>query len=356
MNGGVYLMNEIVGANHSFCVKKNGFHERVVDVVDIRALGNEAFQEDYVNPRVPCILRGVVETWPAYHKWKKSFFQNELGQVPIRYHHVSNDGHTLDWLKGLPQTKLSDFIDRLDRGETMKHFEVGHPYYDFFGKNPTLLEDVHMRDLEALLPSGKFLGLDRFDSKAWPFVPPNAPQLFIAGPNAVSSGHYDPDHSHTFHWCVWGCKTVKMFAYDESTKEAMKAVCKHNLFETLDDATIAENPILDELEGWSVTLEPGELLFIPSRMWHFFRYEETAMSFVARCRSFNDWARYRDFVEDEQFPITTIPLYSNLWRACERRERTWSGQILASQPRLAKLVTRLFLFAVRVLVRDTKKQ
>ena len=96
-----------------------------------------------------------------------------------------------------------------------------------------------------------------------------------------------------------------MFAYDESTKEAMKAVCKHNLFETLDDATIAENPILDELEGWSVTLEPGELLFIPSRMWHFFRYEETAMSFVARCRSFNDWARYRDFVEDEQFPITT---------------------------------------------------
>ena len=205
-------MHRNVETAQAFAVNKNGFRERTVDVVDICTLGNEAFQEEYVISGVPCILRGVAESWPAYHQWKKSFFQNELGQIPILYHHVSHDGHTLDWLKGLPQTSLSNFIDRLDRGEAVKHFEVGHPYYDFFGKNPALLEDVHLQDLAALLPPGKFLGLDRFDPKGWPFIPPNAPQLFMAGPNAVSSGHYDPDHSHTFHWCVWGNKTVKLFA------------------------------------------------------------------------------------------------------------------------------------------------
>ena len=348
-------MHRNVETAQAFAVNKNGFRERTVDVVDICTLGNEAFQEEYVISGVPCILRGVAESWPAYHQWKKSFFQNELGQIPILYHHVSHDGHTLDWLKGLPQTSLSNFIDRLDRGEAVKHFEVGHPYYDFFGKNPALLEDVHLQDLAALLPPGKFLGLDRFDPKGWPFIPPNAPQLFMAGPNAVSSGHYDPDHSHTFHWCVWGNKTVKLFAYDEATKESMKAICKHNLFETLDDATVAETPLLEKLDGWSTTLVAGDLLFIPSRMWHFFRYEETAMSFVARCRSFDDWTGYREFAEDEQFPLTTIPLYATLWGACERHKRTWTGQFLASQPRLAKLITRLFLFLVRALVRDPKK-
>ena len=80
------------------------------------------------------------------------------------------------------------------------------------------------------------------------------------------------------------------------------------------------------------------------------------MSFVARCRSFDDWTGYREFAEDEQFPLTTIPFYATLWRACERNERTWTGQFLASQPRLAKLITRLFLFLVRILVRDPKKQ
>ena len=258
-------------------------------------------------------------------------------------------------MKGLPVTTVSDLIDRLDRGEAVKHFEVAHPYYDFFGKNPSLLEDLDLKDLDALFPPGKFLGLDRSDSRAWPFVPPYTPQLFIAGANAVSSGHYDPDHSHTLHWCVWGNKTVKMFAYDESTSDAIQAVCKLNLYEALDEETIAENPILEDLEGWSVTLEPGQLLFMPSRTWHFFRYEETAMSFVARCRSFDDWSGYRAFSEDSQSPVCTLAFYAQLWRACERRDRTLVGQILASQPTLSVLLARCFLLFVRVFTRNSGK-
>ncbi|MCH2180277.1 MAG: cupin-like domain-containing protein [Mariniblastus sp.] len=348
-------MSKNVSPDNPVVVNKNRFRERAVDVVDIRELGYEAFREQYVNPLIPCILQGVIESWPAYQKWTKSFFHDELGQLPILYHHVSNDGHTLDWLKGLPRTSVSDLIDRLDRGEAVKHFEVSHPYYDFLGQNPELLEDLDLKDLASLFPSGKFLGLDRTDSKAWPFVPPYPPQLFMAGPNAVSSGHYDPDHSHTLHWCVWGCKTVKLFPYDASTSEAMSKVCKLNIYDTLDEEIIAENPILDHLDGWSVTLEPGQVLFMPSRIWHFFRYEETAMSFVARCRSFDDWSGYRAFSEDQQSPVYLLPFFSELWRACDRRDRTWLGQMMASQPTLLVFLTRCVLFFVRVFSRNLNK-
>ena len=62
-------MHRNVETAQAFAVNKNGFRERTVDVVDICTLGNEAFQEEYVISGVPCILRGVAESWPAYHQW-----------------------------------------------------------------------------------------------------------------------------------------------------------------------------------------------------------------------------------------------------------------------------------------------
>ena len=324
-----------------------GQHEDIhylpVDIISASSMSKDEFAERYVGPSIPCIIEDLVNDWPAYTKWTKSYFTGELGQTPMHYHDIPDASYKSDWEEGIPKTTLGDFIDRIDRGEQIKHFAIAHPYYDFVTTHPTLMSDVCLESFKALLPVSRFYGLDRLDSRFWPWVPPYPPEMFIAGPGSLSPGHYDPDHSHTFHWCVWGHKSVKMFPYVPETSKQLWAVSHLDFSKPFDAGQLEEFPALKGLKGWSVSLMPGQILFLPSRTWHFFKYEETSMSFVARYRSFDSLSLYCDFAEDVQSPVNTIPFYAGLWRKIDHRERTFLGNLLARHERFARRCTQLVL-------------
>ena len=42
------------------------------------------FEEQYVNRAIPVILRGLVETWPAYDLWSTEWFRRELGDEEVQ--------------------------------------------------------------------------------------------------------------------------------------------------------------------------------------------------------------------------------------------------------------------------------
>lgn len=286
--------------------------------------------------------------WPAYHKWNKNYFMEDMGQTPIFFHHQDKYGAELNLSSETTQTHMSDFITRIESGEPIQHFGVSHPLYDFVSTHPILIQDVRPQTLESILPDGRFLGLGRLDSRFWPWVPPYPTQMFIAGAGTRSFGHYDPDSSHTFHWCIWGSKSVKLFPYDTRLVESMWKLKNADLSKTVDPDLLSSLPALKGLKGWSTLLHPGQTLFIPSKVWHFFGYEKTSMSYVIRARSFDSLESYCDFAADVQSPPLVIPYQARMWRKVSFSKRGIQGNLLALFEKPVIFGTSIILTLLRV--------
>ena len=321
-----------------------------VDVISLKSCTRDDFVETYLLAGVPCIVEDLVSDWPAYHKWSKEYFNTILGQTPIYYHQLNDEDPYLNWGRGIRRTHLSDFITRIDRGERIQHFGLAHPLYDFVSIHPDLVRDARPQTIERFLPGSRFFGLGRSDSRFWPWVPPYPPQMYIAGTGSLSAGHYDPDLSHTFHWCIWGKKSVKLFRYDPQRDSCMSQLSRIDISKPLNPAYYSKFPDLRGLKGWSTFVMPGQTLVIPSRMWHFFKYEEVSMSYVVRGRSFDSLESYCDFAKGVQSPTKTIRFYAPLWRMVDFRQRTFLGNLMAIFESPTILFTRLVLKIISLCV------
>ena len=315
--------------NAKSAIKQGSYNYHTVDVVNTKTCSVEEFRARYLEPGIPCVFEDLMADWPAYEKWTKEYFQKDLGDTPI-YYHVQDKHRLVSNLSSeFETTSLGDFIERIEQGEQIQHFGYSHPLYDFVSTHKKLLSDVLPETLERLFPDNRFLGLKRTNPGLWPFVPPYPIQMFIAGRDTRSFGHYDPDTSHTFHWCIWGEKHVKLFPYDADNANSMWLLKDDDLSNEIDPEKLEQFPELRDLQGWATNLQPGQTLFIPTKTWHFFNYVETSMSFVCRARSFGNLAGYNAFVNDVQSPLQTIPNYSKLWRKIPFHKRGITGNLLA---------------------------
>ncbi|WP_176722414.1 cupin-like domain-containing protein [Candidatus Thiosymbion oneisti] len=301
---------------------------RIVDVISLKTCDKAAFCERYLQPGIPCVIEDLVTEWPAFHKWDKDYLKQTCGGTRVFFHHET-EGRT-DFARPATQTTLSDFMVRIENGEPIRFFSPAHPVYDFVAGNPIFTDDVRPRTFAHLLPGGRFIGLDRLDARFWPWLPPFPPQLYVANAGSLSPGHYDEDLSHTFHCCFWGNKSVKLFADDPRSRNAMRYLSDIDLSQPLDSIHLKRHPELAGLSGWSAWLHPGQVLFIPSRMWHWFKYEELSLAYVVRARSFNSWRAYSEFARGPQGPPNTFPTHADLWRRVSWRERGLWGNLLVT--------------------------
>jgi hypothetical protein len=314
-----------------------------VDRIRLDVCGREAFIAEYYTPGIPCIIEDLVDDWPASQKWTRDYFVNEVGGDLIRYDRVAEENPNPNQAIAPEETSIRDFIERIEKGEAIRHFGASHPYYDFVTTHPTLMSDVQLQSISNLVPQGNFLGLPRLDSRLWPWVSPYPPQMFIAGADKLSAGHYDPDMSHTFHWCVWGRKSVRLFPFHSETETMFWNISTEDLSQKLSTELVKTYPELQKISGWETTIEPGETLVIPSKMWHFFKNEETSMGFVVRARSYHDLEGYQEFATGPQSPLATIPHFARYWRLVDKKERSFLGNLMAGHEKLVCQVTRKIL-------------
>ena len=309
---------------------------RAIETVDLEVCEPDEFQERFLEPGIPCILEGLTSGWPAHEKWTKSYFMNEMGGLPVLYHDVVGEDAVEFYQKEFQSIPLSEFIARIDSGDSIRHLGLSHPLYDFVNTEPSLVADVDLETIRRLVVSDSFLGRDRLDASLWPLVPPFPPHMFVAGAGRISWGHFDPDHSDTFHWCVWGRKSVKLFAHpDTAHLDAVLHDLHHDhLCNPVDPEILTERQGITEIDAWEGEITAGQSLLIPRRMWHCFKNEETSMSYVVRTRSFGDLCGYMDFVDKGMSPLTTIPFHAPLWRKMPRSQRTGLGRWMADRERL----------------------
>ena len=330
-----------------------GFVFNYVARVDAREITAKEFEKEYVEPRIPCFIDNLIESWPAYSLWTKDYFLTQHRETMI-YTNEVGDEHCL---KGLSDPKnwmgLGHFIEELDRGGNRLHFSRSHPATDILNYKSGLLDQIELGTIERIMPRNKFLGREATDWDAYPIIPPYSPNIFIGGAGLSALPHYDPDTSHTFHWCVFGKKSVKMIDYERVKGIELPLMKIHydDMLETLPDSLLRQLPQLDGMPAWHADLEPGDVLFMPSMNWHAFKYHDTSLATVLRYRSFSSLEGYLDFVAGVQTPLTMIDFHSSLYRQFPESQTHLFHRLLAAFPSIVSLFVSGMLKLMRLIVR-----
>jgi hypothetical protein len=234
----------------------------------------EDFKKEFYDPGIPVVIRNLSKNWPAYSKWNWDYFKQLVGDktVPL-YNNVKSDSYT-------PVNKADDYktfgeyIDMISQGPAGWRIFL----FNIFDHAPQLTRDF-----------------------TWPehlmkgFVK-RYPMLFTGGAGSITHMHFDIDLSHILHTQFVGRKKVLMFPFAEQHKLYRKP------FEVLCLADFShfhlnqgkpdyqKFPALKHAEGFELTLEHGDTLFMPSGYWHHMEYLDSgfAMSLRALHPSFSE--------------------------------------------------------------------
>jgi len=109
------------------------------------------------------------------------------------------------------------------------------------------------------------------------------PVLFVGGEGAKVLMHYDMDLANNFHFNFAGTKKVILYPPSE-TKYLYKVPFSIVSMEVIDmdDPDLEKFPALASAKGYEIELKHGDALFIPSKWWHFIKYETPCLSLTLR--------------------------------------------------------------------------
>ncbi|XP_023672310.1 lysine-specific demethylase 8 [Paramormyrops kingsleyae] len=232
------------------------------EVPRTKCLPLDRFRMDYLNQEKPVILEGAIDHWPAFndHKWSIEYLRRVAGcrTVPVE---VGSRYTDEDWSQRL--ITVSAFIDRYILGKE-EGDGVGYlAQHQLFDQVPELKADIHIPDYCCLGEGDE----DDITINAW-FGP--------AG--TISPLHHDPQHNLLAQ--VVGSKYIRLYSPEDSRKlYAHQSQLLHNTSQV--DVESPDNeryPLFGEVPYQECLLQPGDMLFIPARHWHYVRSLQLSFS------------------------------------------------------------------------------
>lgn len=250
----------------------------ILSVPIIEQPSQRDFEQDFVRPALPAIIRGVANQWPAVQWWSPTSLKQSFGhlQVPSRYTDDELDYFFRDGVfkNDLTQEliRFSDYIDEITDDATAEqtHRYVGNiPLVNAFNSS------AEQNPAAALTSHFQFP--DYFNS------PRQELRVWIAAAGQRSTIHND--FYHNLNAQIAGRKKFILFApadhhYLASTK------INDTLWSSPIDPTkpdLARWPEFANAQPWQAILEPGDILYIPIFWWHF-------ASAVTLSINLNSWA------------------------------------------------------------------
>ncbi|KAL0992841.1 hypothetical protein UPYG_G00099250 [Umbra pygmaea] len=221
----------------------------------------ERFKTEYLDPQMPVILEGVIDHWPAFsnHPWSLEYLQTIAGcrTVPVE---VGSRYTDENWSQTL--LTVNEFIDRyiLGKNTTGLGYLAQHQLFD---QIPELRDDIRIPDYCCLGEGDE----EDITINAW------------FGPGGtVSPLHHDPQQN--FLAQVVGRKYIRLYSPENNEKlYAHQSQLLHNTsqveVESPDEVRFPEFVKAPYLE---CVLQPGEILFIPVKHWHYVRSLELSFS------------------------------------------------------------------------------
>ena len=230
------------------------------DIPRVNGISKEEFLKEYFLPQRPVVFEDLSASWPATKKWNFEYFREKAGDIVVPlYDGKPAKGHQKSHGPAM-KVKMRDYIDILQKGPT----DLRMFFFNLLQNVPELVEDFRYPDLGV-----------KFFKKL--------PVLFVGGEGGKVVMHYDMDLANNFHFNFAGEKRVILYPPEE-TKFLYKV--PHSIVSMeiidMDDPDLEKYPALAMAKGYEVTLKHGEALFIPSKWWHFIKYESPCLSLTLR--------------------------------------------------------------------------
>lgn len=235
-----------------------------VDIVD--QISASDFKTNYYLPKKPLVIRNMSKNWPAYEKWNWDYFKTLVGDKKVGlYNNVKSDAYTPINTADDYKT-FGDYIDMIRTGPAAWRIFL----FNIFEHAPQLTKDFNWPDE---LMSG--------------FVK-RYPMLFVGGATSITHMHFDIDMSHILHTQFCGRKKVLLFPFEEQHKLYRKP------FEVLSLADFShyhhqngspdytQFPALKLANGYDITLEHGDTLYMPAGYWHHMEYLDSGFAMSLR--------------------------------------------------------------------------
>lgn len=231
------------------CTLDTNLFFNTVDNIDrIQNMSFEEFSQKYGRPNVPVIIQGVVETWPAFTKWKRDGFIKSYGDKIFKV--------------GALKATLKDYFNYADQTKEER------PMYlfdnDFGELFPELLHDYEVpsyfqTDFFSLIPT------DDRPSYRWVLIGPK---------RSGSTFHKDPNSTSAWNATVQGHKKWIFYPPNEVPP---------GVFPSADhfDVTAPSSPLEWFLRFYNnvhrsktafkpieCIQKPGDIVYVPNGWWH----------------------------------------------------------------------------------------
>lgn len=247
-----------------------------------RFLGPEELYWDYAMKNRPVIVTGALERWDALDSWTPEFFAKKYG------------GKKIQFARGpVKELQMDDFIRQVlaSRPGNPSPYWTNNPIEDLF---PELLEDLkpfpdHTKPnwgSRKFLHKGMKASLNR-GAKI---------ELYIGGAGgSFPILHWDGLSSHAFLMQIYGRKKYWAWAPDQ-TPFMYPSDEQWNLspIGDVENPDLAKYPEFAKARGYHFHLDPGEILFVPSRWWHTAKMEEPSITISVNTVNKTNWANFTE--------------------------------------------------------------
>jgi len=227
----------------------------------------EDFKRNYFSTNTPVVIKNFAKKWPAYSKWSWDYFKEIVGDKKVGiYNNVKSDAYT-PINKADDYTTFGEYVDMVRKGPAAWRIFL----FNIFNHAPQLTKDF-----------------------TWPdeymkgFVK-RVPMLFTGGQGSITHIHFDIDLSHILHTQFAGRKKVLLFPYKEQHKlyrkpfEVLSLADFSNYYDAQKSKLDTKKfPALEIANGYEITLEPGDTLFMPGGYWHHMEYLDSGFAMSLR--------------------------------------------------------------------------
>ncbi len=223
-------------------------HARTATAADgverVAGLDADAFFTRYYATSTPVVITDVVTRWRAYERWTPAYFKERFGDVEVlaAFGREADPDYDVNTPKHSRAVRLGDFIDQVvAAGDSNDLYLVANNRNMDRPALAALYDDVEVD--AAVLDPKRYRG---------------SVALWIGPGGTVTSTHHDT--ANILFAQVYGQKRFKLVApWETALFHTTRGV-----YNTFDPERPGEHHALVK----TVSLEPGEMLFIPAGWWH----------------------------------------------------------------------------------------
>jgi len=231
---------------------KNG--ENHIPVPVIEGANIHDFIKNYRNKSQPVVLKNAASSWPLFKKWSPEFFAEKYPNDPVILFDAAIENSKLAYSAG-KETKtvsLSEFIESMNSGGT--DYARLLPLLD---QHPELQEDMDVDWLRSAANNGRKKSIKH--------------QLFMGGARTSTSMHCAIGSNLFIQ--VHGRK--QWWIYSNKNAPLLEPIVDRSVFFRSEKNSEQPEGNFKNADGWTVILEPGDILYNPPFFWHQVRSLDT---------------------------------------------------------------------------------